>query len=262
MFRLLSKTSSFTGIGINKLFTDKGIDVDASLYTVLKGDTTIHLTDLIPAQTTYNGRLKDAVFKIAGTPPENEFLLGENIKFDNTDGFTIRGYITKKNGNLYATNADIKELTAYRDYDVLKLNLDKDGIYRLDNGTVLIVSDNYVNLPSLPTSELLKHQPALANGVFDWQLESLKRKAFNQVMDDLQTKVNNIDDMYRVLDTSNILTLIAYKTISLYEISNHNDEKLFTSMYFKELNNFRPIYEISREDGSITRSKLFRIKSF
>lgn len=261
MTKLVSKTSQVTGLGITGIFKIDGSAVDESEYSILSGQTDINLIDIIAQQELHTGALKLATFKIDGEPPSNEFLLGESVYFSDESDFRISGDITRKNGNFYETNANIKGVKAYRDYDVITLNLSEDGVYRLNNGEILIVSNDYINLPIIPNSEITRWDSSILNGMYDWQIEAKKRQAYQIVMEDLDNKNIWMDSIYTILDTAPILRLIAFQVISLYEISEKIDKMLFTIRYNSEITSYKPKYKINSV-GEIKKSNLFRIKSF
>jgi len=148
----------------------------------------------------------------------------------------------------------------YIEQDVIEIDSEVEaGLYCSQFGELLIVDSGFNLLKLVDRNRIKAYKPAMKDQCFNWQITEFIKNAYDLVMADLGSYEEEFADRFKLLDVSDIISLIEYRAVALFEETMYKDpDRYFVKKYVGELQAYKPRYK--KVDGEIKETKGYRIK--
>lgn len=249
--------SLFTIIPAGTLFACEILSSTEGLNNVFEKNTDIIIETEVELELSDRVYFYQNDFPIEGVV----FMVGKN-RFIESEEEDEDGIILHKYKIVLSTDI-IPELGVsefYIEQDIITLDSEiESGLYYSHFGELLIVDSGFNLLKLVDRNRIKAYKPAMKDQCFNWQITEFIRNAYDLVMADLGSYEEEFADRFKLLDVSDIVSLIEYRAVALFEETMYKDpDRYFVKKYVGELQAYKPKYK--KVDGEIKETRGYRIK--
>jgi len=253
MIRLVGKNAKIN-LTCNKLFSfDTGLEIEAEKYEILKAGAYLSVTNIDTKDNSFKVGLEEIIdpdtLEVTYGDPLCELYLGEKI-YLKTDKFDFECDVIDKIDNNYQISLPFPRSSYDSEFkgsvkrikDVITLIDIDEGVYYTDTGYIIVVNETFQELLRVSIDDIFTIDNIAANGMKRWQLHRLIQRAYYLVMDELQIWEDDFITQYKYLDIDKIMSLQAYKVLSLYETTTAEPSYKYTRIYDSMMKDFQPTF--------------------